>query len=240
MTETKPEILAVIPARGGSKGIAQKNIKPLLGRPLIEYTFDAAKASRLLRRIVISTDDSQIAHIAQRNHIEVPFLRPPELAQDDTPALPVIQHTVRFLEQQAGYKPEYVVILQPTSPLRTARHIDEALDILICSGADSVVSVTEVPHQYNPYSVMKLQDGRLIPFLANSEQYNLRQKKPTYYARNGAAIYAFKYSTLMDKNSLYGDDCRPYLMTKAESVDIDDQLDFELAEFLMRKNEHCK
>jgi CMP-N,N'-diacetyllegionaminic acid synthase len=231
--DTRPKILAVIPARGGSKTIPMKNIKHLCGRPLIEYTFDAAKASGLLERVIVSTDDEQIAQIARRNKIEVPFMRPANLAKDDSPTLPVIQHAVVFLQENENYRPDYVVILQPTSPLRTETHIDEAIQILIDTGADSVVSVTEVPHQYNPCSIMKKEQGRLLPFIKGTEAYTRRQLKPVFYARNGAAIYALRYDTLINKKSLYGDDCRPYLMSKADSVDIDDAIDFKFAEFIL-------
>ncbi|MFA5292224.1 MAG: acylneuraminate cytidylyltransferase family protein [Phycisphaerae bacterium] len=233
----KSKILAVIPARGGSKAVPYKNIKLLLGRPLVEYTFEAAKASKLLNRIIISTDDEKIAEIAGDNKIEVPFFRPKELAQDDTPSLPVIKHAVSFLEEKENYKPDYIVILQPTSPLRKALHIDEALKILIETGTDSVVSVMHIHHQCNPYSVMEIRDGKLVPFIANSEKYTQRQAKPAFYVRNGAAIYAFKYETLMKKNSFFGDDCRPYLMNKVDSVDIDDLIDFEFAELLLSKRQ---
>jgi len=238
--DTRPKILAVIPARGGSKSIPKKNIRPLHGKPLIEYTFDAAKASRLLGRVIVSTDDEQIARIARRNKIEVPFLRPASLANDDSPTLPVIQHAVVYLQENEDYRPDYVVILQPTSPLRTGTHIDEAIRILIETGADSVVSVTEVPHQYNPCSIMKIEQGRLLSFTNGAESYTRRQLKPVVYARNGAAIYAFRYETLIKKKSLYGDDCRPYLMSKADSIDIDDSIDFEFAEFILsgRKESH--
>ena len=233
--DTKPKILAVIPARGGSKTIPKKNIKPLCGKPLIEYTFDAAKASRLLGRVLVSTDDEQIARIARKNEMEVPFLRPIDLAKDDSSTLSVIQHAVCFLQDNENYRPDYIVILQPTSPLRTGVHIDEAIQILIETDADSVVSVTEVPHQYNPCSIMKIEQGRLLSFMKGAEAYTRRQLKPVVYARNGAAIYAFRYETLIEKNSLYGDDCRPYLMSKADSVDMDDSIDFEFAEFILSR-----
>lgn len=231
--DTKPKILAVIPARGGSKSIPKKNVRPLYGKPLIEYSFDAAKASRLLGRIIVSTDDEQIVRIARRNKIEVPFMRPASLAEDNSPTLPAIEHAVVFLQENEDYRPDYVVILQPTSPLRTSTHIDEAIQILIETSADSVVSVTEVPHQYNPYSIMKIEQGRLLPFIKGADAYTRRQLKPVFYARNGAAIYALRYETLIIKKSLYGDDCRPYLMSKADSVDIDDIIDFKFAEFIL-------
>ncbi len=235
--KTDLKILAVIPARGGSKAIPGKNIRVLGSRPLIEYTFDAAKASVLLDRIILSTDDKEIARIGKENKIEVPFFRPAQLAEDNSPTLPVIQHAVNFLEENDNYKADIIIILQPTSPLRRPEHIDEALEILIDTKADSVVSVTELPHQYNPYSVLKTDNGRLIPFIEEGERYTQRQQKPLLYARNGASIYAFKYETLINEDSLYGNDCRPYIMNKADSIDIDDMADFELAECILGKRE---
>lgn len=232
---TNLKILAVIPARGGSKAILGKNIRILGSKPLVEYTFDAAKASALLDRIILSTDDKEIARIGKENKIEVPFCRPAQLAGDNSPTLPVIQHAVNFLEENDNYKADIIVILQPTSPLRRSEHIDGALEILIGTKADSVVSVTELPHQHNPYSVLKIDNGRLVPFIKDGKRYTQRQQKPLLYARNGAAIYAFKYETLINENSLYGNDCRPYIMNKADSIDIDDMTDFELAEFILGK-----
>ena len=234
------ETLAVIPARGGSKSIRLKNLAPLCGKGLIEYTFQAAKNSRLLDRVIVSTDSEPIAAFARERGIEVPFIRPAELAGDDCPMLPVVKHAVEFLQREDAYKPDYIVILQPTSPLRVARHIDESLELLIDRGADSVVSVIEVPHQFSPYSVMKLEDGRVVPFMPDSEQYSLRQRKPKFYARNGAAVYAFTYETLFEKNSIYGDDCRPYVMAPDESVDIDEPLDLEIAEMLLGRKSKAK
>ena len=160
-------ILAIIPARIGSKGIPQKNIKKLAGKPLLAYTAEAALHSDLLTRFVLSTDDEKIAVIGRNYGLEVPFLRPTELAQDDTPALPVFQYVVSELERQEQYQPDVVVVLQPTSPLRSSKHIDEAIQIFSQSEVDSLVSVTEVPHNMNPYSVMGLtKSGFIKPFLS--------------------------------------------------------------------------
>lgn len=229
--------LAVIPARGGSKSIPRKNIADLCGRPLIVYTFEAAQQSRLLDRVVLSTDDEEIAEIGRQHGIEVPFIRPAALARDDTPALPVIQHAVRYLEETEGHRPSYIVILQPTSPLRQAHHIDEALELLIESGADSVVSVVEVPHQFSPLSVLHIIDGRLEPYISQEKLILRRQDKPKVYARNGAAVYAIRYETLMSRGSLFGDDCRPYIMGPEESVDIDTAADLQYASYLLQKHE---
>ena len=143
------KIVGVIPARSGSKGIPNKNIKPLAGRPLIYYTIQAGLESRLLNRLLVSTDSPEIEDIAKGYGAEVPFLRPAELAQDDTPRLPVVQHAARYLEKTEGYKPDIMVTLQPTSPLRRAEHIDAAIDMLISTKADRVLSVCEAEH--SPY-----------------------------------------------------------------------------------------
>jgi len=229
--------LAVIPARGGSKSIENKNVIDLCGCPLVEYSFNAATDSSVVDRTILSTDDESIAEVGQAYAgIEVPFLRPAELARDDSPTLPVIQHAVDYLEQEEDYIPDIVLILQPTSPLREAYHINEAVETLIAHDADSVVSVTEVPHEYNPYSVMESEDGELVHFLEEGVEYTRRQDKPSFYARNGAAIYVMTYETLMQDNSLYGDHCRPYLMDRRHSIDIDGPLDLEIAAMILEQD----
>ncbi len=226
-------VLAVIPARGGSKGIPRKNIKLLAGRPLIEYSIRAALESKMVDRVIVTTDDEEIMRVAAESGAEVPFRRPAELAKDDTPALPVIKHAVRHMEQAQGYRPDYIVLLQPTSPLRTSHHVDEALKALVASDADSLVSVIEVPHQFSPFSIMEF-DGRLLrPYLQYSEANNLRQLKPKFYARNGAAIYAFSRTCLLEKGSIYGEKILPYFMARDVSWDIDEPLDWEIAEIIM-------
>ncbi|RJP57877.1 MAG: acylneuraminate cytidylyltransferase family protein [Deltaproteobacteria bacterium] len=228
------KILAVIPARGGSKEIPRKNIFSLSGKPLIEYTFDVAKGSKLINRIIITTDDNEIAELGKRNGIDVPFMRPKELAEDNTPTLPVIRHAVEFMGKEHSYKPDIVMLLQPTAPLRKSHHIDEALGLLMNNpDADSVVSVTEVPHQYNPYFVMKIEKGLLKFYNEDAIKYTRRQSLPKVYSRNGA-IYAFRLETLNEKNSLYGDTCLPYVMSFEESANIDTMYDLMMAEMLLR------
>lgn len=228
------EILGLIPARGGSKGIPKKNIAMLGGRPLLAYTCDAALSSRRLTRTILTTDDEEIAAVGQACGVEVPFLRPAALAQDDTPALPVIQHALCWLQENEGYKPQVVVLLQPTSPLRRSEHFDAAVDLLLETGADSVVSVVSVPHRYNPLSVMKLEKGRLVPFLAGPPILR-RQDKPVVYARNGPAVLVMRPEATLEQGNLYGVDCRPLFMDEADSIDVDSLLDLWLAECLMRR-----
>ncbi len=229
------EILGVIPARGGSKGIPHKNIAMIGGQPLLAYTCHAALSSKRLTRVILSTDESAVADIGRHYGIEVPFLRPVELAKDDIPMLDVVQHGLRMLEEMENYRPEVVVLLQPTSPLRRAEHIDEAVDILLKTGADSVVSVVEVPHQFNPVSLMHLEEGRLLPYV-ESPPILRRQDKPRLYARNGPAVLAVQREVLIKKNSLYGNDCRPLVMNTEDSVDIDCPFDLDLAEFLLERH----
>ena len=229
------EILAIIPARGGSKGIPRKNIHLLGGKPLLWYTAKAALESRFISRCVLSTDDTEIADLGSKFGLEVPFLRPEEYAKDDTPGIDVILHTVQELYNIEGYMPDAVVILQPTSPMRTERHIDEAIEMFISSEADSLVSVVDVPHQYNPYSVMRLEGKYLSPFLDYPERDNLRQKKPHFLARNGAAIYIVDSNLLLNKNTLFGKKLIPYMMREKDSIDIDTDFDLEIAELLIKK-----
>jgi len=230
----KEEVLAIIPARGGSKGISRKNIKKLAGKSLLAYTAEAALKSSCLDRIILSTEDEEIIQTGLKMGLEVPFTRPLELAQDDTPSLPVIQHAVRTLEEKENYRPDIIMILQPTSPLRNSKHINEALKRFLEVQADSMVSITEVPHNMNPYSVMQLQDdGTIIPFLKYDEKKNIRHQKPVFYARNGAAIYICTYKCLLKKNSLYGDKIIPYFMKKEESLDLDDEVDWNFAEYIL-------
>ncbi len=229
------EILGVIPARGGSKSVPRKNLVPVAGVPLIEYTYRAARESRRLTRVILSSDDPEIIATARAAGIEVPFVRPAELAADDTPSLPVVQHAVRAVEA-GGARVDVVVLLQPTSPLRTAAHIDAAVDLLLETGADSVVTVVEVPHNFNPVSLLRIEDGRLVPWMAGEGNRILRrQDKPRVFARNGAAVYAVRRDVLMEEGSLFGRDCRPLVMAREESIDIDDESDLRIAAALLHR-----
>lgn len=228
------DILGLIPARGGSKTIPHKNIALLNGKPLISYTCKTAKKSKCLTRLILSTDDKEIAQVCRNLGVEVPFFRPVDLAKDSTGMFEVIEHAFQTLEEAENYKPDIVVLLQPTSPLRKAEHIDKAVDILVESGADSVVSVMHVPHQFNPVSVMKIEDERLVPFISGP-QILRRQDKPKVYGRNGPAVLAMRRETILNKKSLYGEDVRPLIMKEEESIDIDTQFDFDIAEFLIKK-----
>lgn len=228
-------VLGLITARGGSKSIPRKNIAPLAGRPLLAYTADAARGCPRITRVVLSTDDEQIAQVGREYGVEVPFMRPAELATDTATSLGVARHAVEWLADQDGWQTDILVLLQPTSPLRTARHLTEALDALIAAGADTVVSVIEVPHHFSPYKLMKLQDGRLSSFWDQPLPSVRRQDVPPLYARNGPAILATTGATLMERDTFYGDHIVPYLMNEVDSVDIDTPFDLKLAEWLIRE-----
>jgi CMP-N-acetylneuraminic acid synthetase len=224
-------LLAIIPARGGSKGIPRKNICPLGGRPLIAYSIDAARGSSAIDRTVVSTDDDEIAAISRSLGAEV-RMRPAVLAQDDTPTRAVLAHVVAELEGEA-YRPDAVMTLQPTSPLRTAQHIDAAAALFAADPrADSLVSCIAVPHVFHPLSVMRrTADGYLEPFLAEPQPHR-RQDKETVFARNGAAIYITRTPRLTEY--VFGGRLIPFLMDAASSVDIDTLDDLRAAERLIQ------
>ncbi len=220
-------VLGIIPARGGSKTVPRKNIRLVGGKPLIAYTIQAARESRSISCLVTSTEDDEIAGICTGLGCEV-VKRPAELAGDDTPTLPVVQHVFQVLESR-DEKFDYGVLLQPTSPLRTGEDIDKALTILDETGADSVVSVYQV-RDHHPARMYRLVDGRLVPYGAEAT-FQRRQDLPAVYHRNGA-IYAFRRG-LPDRNTLLGEDIRPYIMTEERSLNIDNENDLLLADLLL-------
>lgn len=233
-------ILGVITARGGSKSIPRKNIKGLCGKPLIAYTIAAAKESGVFDRIILSTDDREIADVAKCYGCEVPFMRAAELAQDTTPHLPVMQHAVQWLREHEGYEPDYVAILQPTAPLRQAFHLREAVELLKKTGADSVVSMVEIPGHHNPHWAVTVDEHGLGRLLVSGEPIRTRiprrQNLPKAYAHSGA-IYLFRTGFLFDpvEPNFYGDKVAAYIMADRYNVNIDGPEDWELAEAAIEK-----
>lgn len=222
-----PKILGIVPARGGSKGIPGKNIRLLNGKPLLYYTALAAHESELIDRLILTTDSDEIATVGKDLGIEVPFIRPAELAQDDTPMLPVIEHVVHFVETE-GWQPDIIVLLQPTAPLRKAEHIQTAVSKLISEKCDSVVSVVEVPRHYVPDFVLRIDEGKLLPFL-DAPLATRRQDARPAYSRDGT-LYAFWRDVLVNKHSIYGDDCRPFMIPNDQSCNLDTMDDWHEAE----------
>jgi CMP-N,N'-diacetyllegionaminic acid synthase len=235
-------VLGVIPARGGSRGIPQKNLRSIAGKSLLAYTVEAARGSRRLERTILSTDDVAIAEAGRTLGIEVPFMRPSDLAEDATPMLPVLQHAVREMGDR-GFAADAVVLLQPTSPLRRAEHIDAAVDLLESTGADTVVSVVEVPHQFNPVSVFRVEGDRVQSLSVGSPEGGLhessapvlrRQDKPRVYARNGPAVLAIRVAQL-ERGGFYSGDTRALMMSSEDSLDIDSPSDLDLLEFILSR-----
>lgn len=227
-------ILGIIPARGGSKSVPRKNIALLHGKPMIVYTIETAQKSYRLTDFVVSSEDNEIIEIAKQWGAPVPFVRPAELATDEAPSLPVVQHAVREMESIKGVKYDYVVLLQPTTPLRQAQDIDAAIEKLVATGADSVVSVCEVG-AYHPARMRQIVDDRLVELPIREPREMLRrQDLPPVYIRNGA-VYAVKRDVVMLQNSMIGEISRPYIMPEERSVNVDSKLDFLLAEILLSK-----
>ena len=224
-------ILAVIPARGGSKGIPKKNLVELLGKPLIVYTIEAAKLSKNISKLVLTTDDSEISAIGKEFNLEV-IKRPSELSTDLASSHSAIFHAFKSV-LSTSYKPDAILTLQPTSPLRTSFHIDDAINIFKKDkNADSLVSCIKVPHIFNPESIMKLSnDGYLNSYLKGS-QILRRQEKNIYYARNGAAIYLTNAKSI-DK-FIFGGKIIPYFMNEIDSIDIDSLEDLSKAELYLK------
>jgi CMP-N,N'-diacetyllegionaminic acid synthase len=222
-------VVAIVPARAGSKGIPGKNIKPLCGKPLLAYTADVIRTTGIFDRALLSTDSEAIAAIGRASGLETPFLRPSELARDDTPMLAVIEHTLDWLDAHGG-GPEIVVLLQPTQPLRSATDIVKAVDLLKGGACDSVASVVPLPAHLCPDYVMRIDDeGRLVNFLAEGERVTRRQDVRQAYSRDGT-LYAFRAATVRSYGSIYGAKCYPLIVEPERSVNIDSAADWELAE----------
>jgi len=225
-------VLGLIPARGGSKGVPRKNIRKLGGKPLVGHTIDAAQRATRIDRIIVSTEDAEIASVAQSLGAEVPFLRPASLARDDTPMLPVIAHAIEALIA-GGWAFEAVCLLQPTFPFRRPEDIDACIDALETGQADCVISVHRVPHHFNPHWVyFERPDGSLRLSTGEAEPITRRQDLPPAFHRSGS-VYVSRVSTVMDHGSLYGDRVLGYETTTDSSCNIDTIEDWERAEILV-------
>jgi CMP-N-acetylneuraminic acid synthetase len=226
--------LGVITARGGSKGVPGKNLKSLAGKPLLAYTIDAARDANVFARVILSTDDDAIAALGRALGCDVPFLRPAALAQDDTPHLPVLQHAVEWLAAHEAFRPDAVVILQPTSPLRRPEHVREAVALLAAHDVDSVVSVSPVPPHMNPMRMLRVDaSGHAVLFVGGEpvrRRINRRQDLPEAWVMNGA-IYAFRTRVLFAAEpSLYGDRTLALPLPDPSGISIDTPDDWLEAE----------
>ncbi|HEY9517244.1 MAG TPA: acylneuraminate cytidylyltransferase family protein [Gemmatimonadaceae bacterium] len=226
--------LGLVPARGGSKGVPRKNARLLAGKPLLQYTAEAALAATTLERVVLSTDDPAIAEIGRRCGLDVPFLRPPELARDETPTFPVVLHALRALED-SGERYDAVCLLQPTCPLRRAEDIDACVNLMDDSGADTVITVRSVPAEYNPHWVYFTDEsGALRLSTGEPTPIPRRQDLPAAFHRDGS-IYVTRRAVLLERGSLFGDRVLGHVVDRELTVNIDDAADWEYAELLMEQ-----
>ncbi len=237
VVETAPanaisDAIAIIPARGGSKRIYKKNIALVAGKPLIAHAIEAARKVPSISEVLVSTDDEEIASVARKFGADVPWMRPAHLAQDDTPSIDVVIHAVEWARKHLGQQTQYGVLLEPTAPLRTPEHILSALDILKSSDADSVVSVSQIPHVFNPEELLAIEDQILHAHTTGRTLDNRlpRGKQTPLYVQNGL-VYAFRLDMLLKKKSLYGDKCLPLIIDWNYFLDIDSPADLDFAEY---------
>lgn len=228
------KILSLIPARGGSKGLPRKNILPFSGKPLIAWTIEQAKKSKYIDRIIVSTEDNQIAEISEQYGAEVPFTRPKILATDKAKGLNVVLHAIDWLENN-NEKYKILLLLQPTSPLRTSKDIDVAIKLLFSKKAQAVISVCKAEH--HPYwSNILPKDGCMKNFIRHEILNKNRQELPIFYRLNGAVYLA--YCDYLKKNKgFWGDETYAYIMPIERSIDIDTKVDFRLAEIIKKEYE---
>ncbi len=232
-------VLGIIPARSGSKGIPRKNVRRLAGKPVLAYTAESARAAASLTRLLLSTDSAEIAELGRRLGVEAPFLRPPELARDDTPMVPVLQHAVRFLEEE-GQIFDAVCVLQPTCPLRRPDEIDACCRLMESSGADSVFTVRPVPHRYHPdWVYFQSPDAWLRPVLQQGDHPPRRQELRPCFWRDGS-VYLVRRRVLMTAHTLFGERMRGYPADPEFSVNLDGPRDWEEAERKLARRERAR
>jgi len=229
-------VLGLVPARGGSKGIPRKNAKPLAGKPLLAYTAECARAARSLTRTILSTEDAEIAQIGRDCGLDVPFMRPAELARDDTPTLPVVAHALETLAE-AGERYDAVCLLQPTNPLRRPEDVDACVALLARRGLDAVFSMRAVPHEHNPHWVFfEDADGLLRLSTGGTEPIPRRQALPPAYCRDGS-VYVTRSAVILERRSLYGDRVGGWLVDQDAHVNLDTPADWAAAERLLARRE---
>jgi len=237
MTEKK-NIVGVVLARGGSKGVPRKNVRPILGTPLVAYSIEAALASKVLDRVILTTDDEEIAKAGRKYGAEVPFMRPAELAEDTTHTPPVIEHAVNYLEEKEDYKVDVVVTLEPTSPLRTPKHIQDGVKKFLESNVKSLISVNAA---FPPWWLLKFNGDKVVPFLEYEKGVNAfnleRQQLPTIYMPNGV-LYVTDRAYLREHGSIVcPEDCGAIITDEESSIDIDTEAALKLVELVMVKRQ---
>lgn len=231
---SRKNVLCVITARGGSKGLPGKNIKELDGKPLIAYSIEQAKESQLITHSIVSTNDKEIAEVSKKWGGDVPFMRPDELAQDDTPHVPALEHALLFMESKLGIMFDAIVTFQPTSPFRTVDDVDGTIQKLFDTPeATSSVSICEMDSHEHPMKAKKLEGGLVVPYF-EAESSSVRQELPTAYKRS-SAVYVSRRDTLMEKKDLYGDFIVGHIVPTDRSIDIDTQKDWIITEWMLKE-----
>jgi CMP-N,N'-diacetyllegionaminic acid synthase len=227
------KILGLTLARGGSKSVPRKNIRPINGIPLIAYTIGEALRSRFLTRFIVSTDDAEIQEVAIRYGAEAPFLRPAEFSTDAASSVSAMQHAVAWAEKQEGVRYDYVIEMMCTNPMKTVEDIDACIEKLVKTGADSVIAVHRL-EDHHPIRIKKIVDDRIVDFCLPEKPETRRQDlKPHAYIRSGS-IYALKRDHLMVEGRRYGSvESRPYILPEERAVNVDTELDFLIAEHLL-------
>lgn len=230
-------IVALVPARGGSRRVPRKNLAPCAGKPLLAWTAEASLGAQSIDRVILSTDDEKIAAVGRSLGLEVPFLRPAHLGDAEAPMIPVMQHALDWFENDQGLEVKALVLLQPTSPLRTARHIDEAVALLHSTSSESVVSVVRLPHIHSPAMLHRLRtDATLEPYV---DPTIFADPAEPAYARNGPAILINRPAVLR-RGEKFGTPMAGYIMPAEASIDVDEPFDLELAEFFLLKRERAE
>lgn len=229
----KNKVIAIIPARGGSKALPRKNIRLLAGKPLIAWTIEQAKKSKNIDKMIVSTDDEEIAEISKQYGAEVPFMRPKELATDNSPTIDAIMHALDWFESRGNYF-DILVLLEPTSPLRKDGDIDNAIKLFLdnLGNADSLISLGEVQLE-NPYIMKKIEDGYVKPLLYTNSQHHQRQQLPKAYFPYGV-IYLSKTITLKKYKTVYQEKTIPYFIERWQNYEIDDIYDFIAIEAILK------
>lgn len=239
MIKEKTKCIAIIPARGGSRGLPRKNIRLLAGKPLIVWTIEQAKNSRYIDEVIVSTDDREIAEISEEYGAEVPFLRPKKLARDDSPIIDAIIHAINWFEERSEYF-DIVVLLEPTSPLRKENDLDNAIELFFenIDKADSLVSVGEL-HLENPYIMKTIEKGYVKPFIEIGKNIYQRQQFPKVYFPYGV-IYLSKTDALKKYKTFYQEKTIPYFIERWQNYEIDDLYDFICIEGILKSKSEEK
>jgi len=231
------KILGITLARGGSKGVKNKNIRKLCGKPLIEYTISEAQKSKLLTDYIVSTDSEDIKKVAEKCGAKVPFIRPADLATDTASSASALIHAVQFMESKEKIKYDYIVELMCTNPLKQAKDIDQAIKKIISSQAKSVIAVHELD-DHHPARIKKIENDFIKDFvIAEPNEARRQDLRPKAYIRSGS-IYCMERSYLMEDGMRYGgDNSRPYILDNDRAINIDNEIDFLVADFILKSNE---